>query len=86
MLAARAFQSNSASAAQRRSVATDDATRHGASRHENGSDAYGDTLLKLQRACEDAGIQLIDENGGRPGVRLKNRMTSPGSGSSGTVA
>jgi len=43
------------------------------SRYENGADAYGETLLKLQRAFEAGGIQFIDENGGGPGVRLKNR-------------
>jgi len=44
------------------------------SRYENGSDAYGDTLLKLRRTLEAAGIILIDEaregNDGA-GVRLK---------------
>jgi len=43
------------------------------SRYENGADAYGETLLKLQRAFEAAGIQFIDENGGGVGVRLKSR-------------
>ena len=28
---------------------------------------------KVQRALEDAGIEFIDENGGGPGVRFKNR-------------
>ena len=29
---------------------------------------------KVQRALEDAGIEFIDENGGGPGVRLKNKI------------
>jgi transcriptional regulator with XRE-family HTH domain len=40
------------------------------SRYENGTDAYGETLIKLRRALEAAGITFIDENGGGPGVRL----------------
>ena len=43
------------------------------SRYENGADALGGTLLKIQRVLEQGGIILIDENGGGPGVRLKNR-------------
>ena len=41
------------------------------SRFENGSDAYGDTLTKIQRALEQAGIIFIDENDEGPGVRLR---------------
>ncbi len=44
------------------------------SRFENGSDAYGETLRKIRRAFEDAGIIFIDENGGGPGVRLSKRV------------
>jgi transcriptional regulator with XRE-family HTH domain len=33
--------------------------------------AHGSTLASLVRACEDAGIEFIDENGGGPGVRLR---------------
>ena len=44
------------------------------SRFENGADALGDTLLKIQRTLERAGIEFIDENGGGPGVRFKNRL------------
>ena len=40
-------------------------------RFENGSDTYGDTLRKIQRVFEEAGITFIDENGGGVGVRLK---------------
>lgn len=41
------------------------------SRYENGSDAYGDTLAKLRRALEAAGIVFLDDDGRGPGVRLK---------------
>jgi transcriptional regulator with XRE-family HTH domain len=43
------------------------------SRYENGADAYGDTLAKLQRALEAGGIVFLSENGEGPGVRLKKR-------------
>ena len=43
------------------------------SRYENGADALGGTLLKIQRVLEQGGIVFIDENGGGPGVRLKKR-------------
>ncbi len=43
------------------------------SRFENGSDAYGDTLAKIQRALEQAGIIFIDQiDDAGPGVRLKD--------------
>ena len=48
-------------------------TANTVSRFENGADALGNTLRKIQRALEDAGIEFIDENGGGPGVRLKHR-------------
>ena len=41
------------------------------SRYENGADAYGDTLAKLQRALEAGGVIFLNENGDGPGVRLK---------------
>ena len=41
------------------------------SRYENGADALGETLLKIQRVLEQGGIIFIDENGGGPGVRLR---------------
>ena len=44
------------------------------SRYENGSDAFGETLRKIQRVFEDSGITFIDENGGGPGVRLNKRV------------
>ena len=34
---------------------------------------YDRTLADIRRALEDAGIIFINENGGGPGVRLKNR-------------
>ena len=43
------------------------------SRYENGSDALGETLRKIRRVFEEAGITFIDENGGGVGVRLKKR-------------
>ena len=33
---------------------------------------YNRTLADIKRALESAGIEFIDENGGGPGVRLKN--------------
>ncbi len=48
-------------------------TANTVSRFENGADALGNTLRKIQRALEDADIEFIDENGGGPGVRLKHR-------------
>ncbi len=33
------------------------------------------TLTDIRRALEDAGIIFIDENGGGPGVRLKESLT-----------
>ena len=51
-------------------------TANTVSRFENGADALGNTLRKIQRALEDAGIEFIDENGGGPGVRLKSKTGS----------
>ncbi len=43
------------------------------SRYENGADALGDTLARIQRALEGAGVVFIDQNReGGPGVRLKD--------------
>jgi transcriptional regulator with XRE-family HTH domain len=42
-------------------------------RFERGEDLKERTIDALQRALEAAGINLIDENGGGPGVRLKKR-------------
>ena len=42
------------------------------SRYENGADALGDTLERIQRALEQAGVIFIDQNEeSGPGVRLK---------------
>ncbi len=44
------------------------------SRYENGADAYGETLTKLRRTLESAGIVFIDEDEhGGPGVRLAKK-------------
>ena len=41
-------------------------------RFETGkSRGYADTVAKLQKALEVAGVEFIDENGGGPGVRLR---------------
>lgn len=41
------------------------------SRYENGADAKGSTIQKLQTYLEESGIEFIPENGGGVGVRLK---------------
>jgi transcriptional regulator with XRE-family HTH domain len=42
------------------------------SRIETGkSSGQGDTLAKIRRALEKAGVEFIDEDGGGPGVRLR---------------
>jgi transcriptional regulator with XRE-family HTH domain len=43
------------------------------SRFENGTDARGSTLRKLQRALEIGGVIFLDGNGEGPGVRLKKK-------------
>jgi transcriptional regulator with XRE-family HTH domain len=45
-------------------------------RYENGTDSYGNTLLKLRRAFEKAGLVFIDGNGEGPGVRFRNPPAS----------
>ncbi len=43
------------------------------SRYENGADAYGETLTKIQRAFEQSGVIFIDENEDvGPGVRMRD--------------
>jgi transcriptional regulator with XRE-family HTH domain len=42
------------------------------SRYENGADALGETLTRIQRALEDAGIVVIDADEQGPGVRLRD--------------
>ena len=41
------------------------------SRYENGADALGETLMKIQRVFEQAGVIFIDEGEEGPGVRLR---------------
>ena len=36
--------------------------------------AHASTLVALTRALEAAGVEFINENGGGPGVRLRNRQ------------
>jgi transcriptional regulator with XRE-family HTH domain len=43
-------------------------------RIENGADAKQSTMDRLQQALESAGVEFIDENGGGPGVRLRERQ------------
>jgi transcriptional regulator with XRE-family HTH domain len=43
------------------------------SRYENGADALGDTLERIQRALKNAGVVFIDQNEeSGPGVRLRD--------------
>jgi len=34
-------------------------------------------LIMIRKAFEEAGVVFIDENGGGPGVRLKDRVSGP---------
>ena len=43
-------------------------------RFERGEELRERTVEALQRALEAAGVEFIDENGGGPGVRLRNRQ------------
>jgi transcriptional regulator with XRE-family HTH domain len=44
------------------------------SRYENGTDAYGETLLKFQRALEGGGLVFLEEDEDYgPGVRLTKK-------------
>jgi hypothetical protein len=49
-----------------------------ATRIENGADAKQSTIYRLQDALETAGVELIEENGGGPGVRLRKRHQKKG--------
>jgi transcriptional regulator with XRE-family HTH domain len=44
-------------------------------RFERGDELKERTVEAIQRALEVGGIELIDENGGGPGLRLKKRHT-----------
>lgn len=35
------------------------------------SRGYADTVTKIQKALQDAGVEFLSENGGGPGVRLR---------------
>jgi transcriptional regulator with XRE-family HTH domain len=49
-------------------------TANTVTRIENGADARQSTMDRLKAALEAAGVQFIDENGGGPGVRLRERQ------------
>jgi transcriptional regulator with XRE-family HTH domain len=53
-------------------------TANTVTRIENGSDARLSTIDRLRQALEAAGVVFIDENGGGPGVRLRNRQQKKG--------
>ena len=47
-------------------------SRNTISRYENGHDCYGNTLLRIRRTLEHAGVIFIEEDDhGGPGVRLR---------------
>jgi transcriptional regulator with XRE-family HTH domain len=47
-------------------------------RFERGNELKERTIEALQRTLEAAGVEFIDENGGGPGVRLRNRQQKKG--------
>ena len=54
-----------------------DITANTVSRFENGADALGETLSRIQRALEAGGVIFLDEDGaGGPGVRLRDSIRS----------
>ncbi|HIJ61486.1 MAG TPA: helix-turn-helix transcriptional regulator [Rhodospirillaceae bacterium] len=48
------------------------------SRFENGADALGETLAKVERVLIDAGLEFISENGGGDGIRFRRRRNERG--------
>jgi transcriptional regulator with XRE-family HTH domain len=46
-------------------------TANTVTRIENGADAKHSTMDAIRRAFEAAGVVFIEQNGGGPGVRLK---------------
>lgn len=50
-------------------------TANTVSRYENGADALGETLGRMEAALRDAGIEFIPENGGGAGVRFRERRS-----------
>jgi transcriptional regulator with XRE-family HTH domain len=53
-------------------------TANTVTRIENGADAKQSTLDRLKSALEAAGVEFIDENGGGPGVRMRNQQQQKG--------
>jgi transcriptional regulator with XRE-family HTH domain len=53
-------------------------TANTVTRIENGADAKQSTIDRLKSALEAAGVEFIDENGGGPGVRMRNRQQQKG--------
>ncbi|HMA70487.1 MAG TPA: helix-turn-helix transcriptional regulator [Xanthobacteraceae bacterium] len=52
-------------------------TANTVTRIELGADAKQSTIDALQRTLEAAGIEFIPQDGGGPGVRLRNPVTTP---------
>ena len=46
-------------------------------RFERGDELKERTIDALRQALEASGIEFIEENGGGPGVRLKERLPKP---------
>jgi hypothetical protein len=44
---------------------------------ENQTSLTAANDLAIRRALESAGVEFIDENGGGPGVRLRERLSKP---------
>ena len=47
-------------------------------RLERGEDLYPRTLAAIRAALEAAGVEFIDQNGGGPGVRLRDPVPDGG--------
>lgn len=52
-------------------------TANTVTRIELGADAKQSTIEALQRTLEAAGVEFISQNGGGPGVRLRNPVATP---------
>ncbi len=48
-------------------------TANTVSRIEQGADARQSTIDAMKAALHEGGVEFIDENGGGPGVRLRDR-------------
>jgi transcriptional regulator with XRE-family HTH domain len=44
------------------------------SRIENGAESFASSLQRIQAALEAGGVLFIEQNGGGPGVRLRDRQ------------